>query len=217
MRWSPTLHTRPTPSTAVPTTHPPTQDCSTSPGWEQMPVTAAAQAVQRSAFPNAYAKHEARAAAIVEAITGAAPDACRPLARGQWVLPLAEGSYRLTSGYGPRTHPIRGTTDFHSGLDMAAPHGTRVVAVTDGEVIFAGAGGGYGNLVKVRHTNGVESWFAHLSAISVQQGQQLQPGDELGRVGSTGSSTGPHLHLEIRVDGRPTDPALWLRSKGLTP
>ena len=146
---SPTRCTRPTRSTADPTTHPATPDCSTSPGWEQMPVTAAAQAVQRSAFPNAYAKHEARAAAIVEAITGAAPDACRPLASRQWVLPLAEGSYRLTSGFGPRTHPIRGTADFHTGLDFAAPLGTPVVAVTDGEVISAGPGGGYGNLVKV--------------------------------------------------------------------
>ena len=98
---------------------------------------------------------------------------------------------RLTSGYGPRTHPIRGTVDFHAGLDMAAPQGTPVVAVTDGEVISAGVGGGYGNLVKLRHANGVESWYAHLSAISVQQGQPLQTGDELGRVGSTGSSTGP--------------------------
>jgi len=184
-------------------------------GWEQMSVTGGAQRVQRSAFPNAYARHEARAAAIVQSFTGDAPPACAPLTAGPWTLPIASGSYRLTSGFGSRLHPIRHTLDFHTGLDFAAPAGTIVRAVSDGKVITVGPGGGYGTLMKVKHSNGVESWYAHLSATNVSAGQAVSVGQPIAAVGSTGNSTGPHLHLEVRVDGKPTDPTPWLRSKGL--
>jgi len=186
-------------------------------GWEQMPITVAAQRVQRSAFPSAYTRYEARAAAVVQSFTGDAPPACTILTAGPWTLPIASGSYRLTSPFGSRIHPIRHTLDFHSGLDFAAPIGTVVRAVSDGQVTAVGPGGGYGTLIKVRHANGVESWYAHLSATDVSVRQVVSVGQAIAAVGSTGNSTGPHLHLEIRVDGKPTDPAPWLRSKGLEP
>jgi len=127
------------------------------------------------------------------------------------------GSYRLTSGFGARIHPVRRTADFHTGLDFAAPTGTAVLAVSDGEVVSVEPGCGYGLLLKVHHTNGVESWYAHLSAASVAAGDAVAAGAPVARVGSTGNSTGPHLHLEIRVDGKPVNPNPWLAQKGLKP
>ncbi len=183
-------------------------------GWESMPLTRAAQAVQRSAFPLAYAKHEPLAAALVRAIGQVDPGACRASA-GTWVLPVT--GYRLTSPFGPRIHAIRGTVDFHTGLDFAAASGTPVVSASDGVVIGAGPGGGYGNLVKVRHTNDVETWYAHLDTMAVAVGQQMSVGERIGAVGSTGNSTGPHLHLEVRVNGSPVDPAPWLAERGQDP
>ncbi len=183
-------------------------------GWQSMPLTHAAQAVQRSAFPFAYARHEPVAAALVKRITGKAAGACRAVARGPWRLPLASG-YTLTSAFGLRVHPIRGTTDMHTGLDFAAAMGTPIGAATSGVVIRAGDGGGYGRLVVVRHADGVETWYAHLSAIDVRAGQRVRTGDALGAVGTTGNSTGPHLHLEVRVDGSPVDPARWLAARGI--
>jgi len=181
-------------------------------GWQQMPVTVAAQTVQRSAFPLAYAKHERLAAALVRAITNADPGACtKEIAPGAWTVPAAYN--RLTSRFGPRIHPVRHTLDFHTGLDFAAPYGAPVKAATSGVVLSAGPGGGYGNLVKIRHADGVETWYAHLSSYSVQAGQQVTTGEEIGRVGSTGNSTGPHLHFEVRVNGEPRDPEPWLRAR----
>jgi murein DD-endopeptidase MepM/ murein hydrolase activator NlpD len=182
------------------------------PGWQKMPVTVAAQTVQRSAFPLAYAKHERLAAGLVRLIANADPGACsEEIAPGEWTVPAVYN--RLTSRFGPRIHPVRGTKDFHTGLDFAAAYGTPVKAVTQGVIIFAGPGGGYGNLVKIQHANGVETWYAHLASFSVQAGQRVQAADVIGRVGSTGNSTGPHLHFEVRVNGEPRDPAPWLRAK----
>jgi murein DD-endopeptidase MepM/ murein hydrolase activator NlpD len=182
------------------------------PGWQQMSVTVAAQTVQRSAFPLAYAKHERLAAALVRFISDADPGACeKEIAPGEWTVPATFN--RLTSRFGPRIHPVRGTRDFHTGLDFAAPLGTVVRAATSGVVISARPGGGYGNLVKIQHADGVETWYAHLASYSVRPGQHVESGEEIGRVGSTGNSTGPHLHFEVRVDGEPRDPEPWLREK----
>lgn len=186
------------------------------PGWQRMALTVAAQTVQRSAFPLAYAKHERLAAALVKALTGADPGACAvELAAGAWTLPAATYN-RLTSRFGPRVHPVRGTRDFHTGLDFAAAAGTPVRAATNGVVGYAGPGGGYGNLVKITHADGVETWYAHLASYSVRPGQQVAAGEQIGTVGSTGNSTGPHLHFEVRVDGEPRDPEPWLRAKDVT-
>lgn len=114
---------------------------------------------------------------------------------------------RASSGYGHRIHPVNGSKSMHAGLDLAAPTGTPVAAAAEGTVTHAGPAGTYGNLVTVRHANGFETRYAHLSAVTVAKGDRVSPGQEVGKVGSTGLSTGPHLHFELRRDGKPMDPA----------
>jgi murein DD-endopeptidase MepM/ murein hydrolase activator NlpD len=185
-------------------------------GWEQMPTWRAAQSVQRSAFPFAYAKHEALATGLVKSVAGTDPGSCKvELARGSWTLPTISG-YRLTSRFGSRMHPIRGTVDFHTGLDFAVPHGSNVYAATNGVVLSTGWGGGYGNLIKLQHVDNVQTWYAHLSGFTVQPNQQVKAGEQIGQVGSTGNSTGPHLHFEVRVNGTPRDPEPWLPAHGVS-
>lgn len=111
---------------------------------------------------------------------------------------------RITSGFGMRWGRM------HQGLDIAAPHGHPVLASRDGRVSFAGRWGGYGNLVIISRSSGVSTYYAHLSRIEVRVGQTLEAGQRIGRVGSTGNSTGPHLHFEIRFNGRPVNPRLHL-------
>jgi murein DD-endopeptidase MepM/ murein hydrolase activator NlpD len=105
-----------------------------------------------------------------------------------------------------------GTAAFHRGLDIAAPTGSTIVAARSGTVTFAGwSDRGYGNLVKVRHAGGAETWYAHASRILVRVGQSVSQGDPIALVGSTGLSTGPHLHLELHVGGIAIDPLGELR------
>lgn len=185
-------------------------------GWRQMPVWQAAQTVQRSAFPMAYAAHEKTASKLVDRLTDRTAG-CQPLASGTWTLPI-DGDYTLTSRYGARTSPTRGGADFHTGLDFAAPSGTPVHAISNGTVVSAGpSGSGYGNLIRIRHTGGVESWYTHLATVAVKPGTRVSAGQVIGAVGTTGNSTGPHLHLEIRLDDQPTNPETWLTKKGLHP
>jgi murein DD-endopeptidase MepM/ murein hydrolase activator NlpD len=185
-------------------------------GWEHMALWRAAQSVQRSAFPFAYAKHEALATALVESITGADPGSCQaPLVPGTWALPTIK-NYNLTSGFGSRIHPVRGTLDFHTGLDFAVPYGSPVFAGSDGVVRSTAWGGGYGNLVKIEHADNVQTWYAHLSDFSVSPNQRVKAGEQIGSAGSTGSSTGPHLHFEVRVNGTPRDPQPWLPAHGVS-
>ena len=112
----------------------------------------------------------------------------------------------LTSRFGPRNHPILKTVRLHAGVDWAAPTGTPVVAAFDGVVSYAGPGGGYGNLLKITHTGGIETRYAHLHKFVASQGQRVQAGETVGLVGTTGRSTGPHLHFELRRAGKPVDP-----------
>jgi murein DD-endopeptidase MepM/ murein hydrolase activator NlpD len=130
----------------------------------------------------------------------------------RWVNPLG-GSYRITAGFGSTG---RMWSRGHEGIDLAAPQGTEVRALSRGEIIFAGWDGPYGQRVAVRHWDGTVSWYAHLSRI-VQEGGTVEPGTVIGRVGSTGNSTGPHLHLEIRPNGSdtPVNPRTWLAEQGL--
>ncbi|HUJ59765.1 MAG TPA: M23 family metallopeptidase, partial [Kofleriaceae bacterium] len=95
----------------------------------------------------------------------------------------------------------------HPGFDLAAPTGTPVSAAAAGTVTHAGPAGTYGNLITVRHANGFETRYAHLSSVDVHVGDQVQVGQEIGKVGTTGYSTGPHLHFEVRHDGATVDPA----------
>jgi murein DD-endopeptidase MepM/ murein hydrolase activator NlpD len=118
---------------------------------------------------------------------------------------------RLTSYYGRRNLGL-GTSSFHRGLDIAAPTGSTIVAARSGTVTFAGwSDRGYGNLVKIRHAGGAETWYAHASRLFVRVGESVSQGEAIAAVGSTGISTGPHLHLELHVQGVAIDPLSELR------
>lgn len=113
---------------------------------------------------------------------------------------------RITSGFGMRRHPILGYRRMHSGIDFSARHGTTIVAVTDGRVSGAGRMGGCGNAVRLDHGNGLQTRYCHMSRLAVSNGQQVRRGQVIGYVGSTGLSTGPHLHYEMYRSGRAVDP-----------
>jgi murein DD-endopeptidase MepM/ murein hydrolase activator NlpD len=113
---------------------------------------------------------------------------------------------RVSSGYGMRFHPVLGRNRVHLGVDYAAPTGTPVRTIADGVVSFAGWQRGYGNVIEVSHRDNKSTLFAHLSRISVKKGQRVAQGDFIGAVGSTGMSTGPHLHFEFRDNGVHQDP-----------
>lgn len=112
----------------------------------------------------------------------------------------------ITSYYGNREHPILKKTLFHSGLDIACDMGSSVLSASDGKVIFAGDKGTYGRAVIIDHGSGITTLYAHLSAIYVNEGQAVSKGDKIAAVGSTGRSTGPHLHFEVRNNGITTNP-----------
>lgn len=113
---------------------------------------------------------------------------------------------RVSSGYGLRFHPISKTQKAHLGVDYAAPTGTPVRTIGDGVVSFAGWQGGYGNVIEIQHKDRQSTLYAHLSRIDVRKGQKVSQGDAVGAVGSTGASTGPHLHFEFRDNGVHQDP-----------
>lgn len=112
----------------------------------------------------------------------------------------------ISSPFGNRYHPILKQYKLHTGTDFAASHGARVVAAESGTVILAGWNGGFGNCVIIAHGNNIVTLYAHLSKIHVSQGQQVERGQLIGLVGSTGLSTGPHLHFEVRVNNQPKNP-----------
>jgi len=122
------------------------------------------------------------------------------------------GALRLSSPFGNRTDPFTGGAAFHSGSDFAAATGTNVLAAGAGRVTFAGEKSGYGNMVEIDHGDGIVSRYGHMSAILVGEGDAISTGDAVGRVGSTGRSTGPHLHFEIRRAGAPIDPSAFLKA-----
>jgi murein DD-endopeptidase MepM/ murein hydrolase activator NlpD len=136
--------------------------------------------------------------------------ASRPGARAN--LPAFTGRFakptngRVTSNFGMRFHPILRTNRMHNGIDFGAPHGSPIYAAADGVVISASYMGGYGNTVIIDHGGGITTLYAHCSSMSVSSGQQVQRGQVIARVGSTGLSTGPHLHWEVRVNGTPVNP-----------
>ena len=119
---------------------------------------------------------------------------------------LAPVPGRISSRYGMRRHPILGYRRMHSGLDFKARHGTPIYAVTDGKVEFAGRNGGYGNFVRLRHAGNLGTGYAHMSRIAVRSGESVRRGQVIGYVGSTGLSTGPHLHYEMYRGGTKVDP-----------
>jgi murein DD-endopeptidase MepM/ murein hydrolase activator NlpD len=119
----------------------------------------------------------------------------------------------FTSGYGVRSDPFRGGAAMHAGIDLAGPHGTPIYATADGMVTTAKwNSGGYGNLIKVDHGRGIETRYGHLAQMLVRDGQQVKRGQLIGRMGSTGRSTGNHLHYEVRIDGRAVNPIPFMKS-----
>jgi murein DD-endopeptidase MepM/ murein hydrolase activator NlpD len=122
------------------------------------------------------------------------------------------GEIEMTSPFGVRTDPFLGRPAMHTGLDMRGEIGEPVHATADGRVKIAGRDGGYGNMVEINHGNGFTTRFGHLSEIDVKVGQRVHIGQVIGKVGSTGRSTGPHLHYETRINGEPVDPQKFLRA-----
>ncbi len=120
-------------------------------------------------------------------------------------------SYRLTSNFGPRLNPLSGQLIHHDGLDMAAPSGTPVLAAGDGVVLETGADPIYGTFMIIEHAGGYETLYAHLSKILTRKGQAVASGDPVAKVGSTGETTGPHLHFEIHYNGSPRDPLKFIK------
>lgn len=127
-------------------------------------------------------------------------------------LVVADGHTHITSGFGLRKDPFTGATSGHSGVDVAAPYGSPIVAAQGGRVTYAGEMSGYGNVIDIDHGNGVTTRYAHASSLSVQKGEWVESGQEVARVGSTGRSTGNHLHFEVRQNGQAVDPQKVFRS-----
>lgn len=138
------------------------------------------------------------------------PAQVQGIERDGWSWPLPEqGS--ISSGFGMRRHPKSGEHRAHRGLDIAVATGTPILAASDGTVTHAGPAGSYGQMVELDHGDGIVTRYAHQSDITVTVGQRVRAGDALGAVGSTGASTGPHLHMEVRQDGEALDPMDFLR------
>ena len=129
---------------------------------------------------------------------------------GVLVLSWPLDTFHESDGFGMRFHPILKQWRLHTGRDMAAPQGTPVHAAAAGTVFYADWMSGYGNTVIILHGNGISTLYGHMSAISVQPNQHVSKGQIVGKVGSTGQSTGPHLHFEVRYDGSPGNPVNYV-------
>jgi murein DD-endopeptidase MepM/ murein hydrolase activator NlpD len=123
---------------------------------------------------------------------------------------------RMTSSFGSRSDPFSGEGAIHTGVDLSVPMGTVVHAAADGIVAFASWSGGYGRLIVVDHGNGMQTYYGHLSDCSVVAGQEVRRGDSIAKSGSSGRSTAPHLHYEVRLGGVPVNPYPYLAQSALT-
>jgi len=163
-------------------------------------------AQQSAAAPVGGAGSSAGGASGGASAPSSAPVSSGPASSSGYVSPL--DNYKVTSGFGGRSSPTTGKADNHGGLDMAAASGTSIKAAKAGTVsVSRDDSGGYGKWVEIKHADGGKTRYAHMSARVAQPGQQVQAGQEIGKVGSTGNSTGPHLHFEvIKPDGSKVDP-----------
>ncbi|MFN3425411.1 MAG: M23 family metallopeptidase [Novosphingobium meiothermophilum] len=146
-------------------------------------------------------------------LPAAKPVASRPTSVSiPTLIPVAIS--RLSSNFGMREHPVLGGRRAHKGVDLSAPTGTPIRATADGVVEKADWFGGYGLYVQLGHGAAMETRYGHMSRIAVAEGQQVRKGDIIGYVGSTGRSTGPHLHYEVRVAGEAVNPMPYMHGKG---
>lgn len=129
---------------------------------------------------------------------------------GRFVYPTP-GYYNVTSPFGWRIHPILKTRRMHTGVDFGAPYGSEMVAADDGTVIYTGWNGAYGKVVIIDHGSNISTMYAHMSSFSVSDGANVKAGQKIGSVGSTGWSTGPHAHFEVRINGEPVNPMSYLQ------
>jgi murein DD-endopeptidase MepM/ murein hydrolase activator NlpD len=118
----------------------------------------------------------------------------------------------FTSGFGVRSDPFRGGAAMHAGVDIPGPYGSTIYATADGIVLRSERAGAYGNLIELDHGRGIQTRYGHLSASLVAPGQHVKRGDPIARMGSTGRSTGTHLHYEVRLDGHAVNPMPFLQS-----
>jgi murein DD-endopeptidase MepM/ murein hydrolase activator NlpD len=135
----------------------------------------------------------------------APPEADQKVRPTETAVPLPAGQ-TVTSAFGWRPDPFTGEGRFHKGVDVRAAYGQQIPAVANGKVVSAGAAGGYGLSVVIEHGSGIRTRYAHLSEVSVKAGDVVERGQDIGRVGQSGRSTGPHLHFEVLAGGRPVDP-----------
>lgn len=125
-----------------------------------------------------------------------------------WPVP---GHTRISSPYGYRIHPVFKTKKLHTGIDIPASRGTNVIAAADGTVIYSGSLGGYGKTIMIDHGGGIVTLYGHNSSLVVSEGTEVKKGDTIAKIGSTGISTGPHCHFEVRKNGSYVDPIPWLK------
>lgn len=168
------------------------------------------QVMQLAASGRVWQQAAAKALAESSSRTVAGPTSRPAMA---FVGPLPVPKVTLTSGFGLRVHPLSGELRNHDGIDLAAAFGTPVRATSDGIVEKASWFGGYGLFVALRTGPAMETRYGHMSRLLVTPGQSVRAGDIIGLVGSTGRSTGPHLHYEVRISGRPVNPLPYLSRK----
>lgn len=160
-----------------------------------------------------YKEEEARIEALIKIATNEY-EYTGDYTGGVMAWPVAKSGTYITSGYGIREHPIQGIIKSHSGIDIGnAGFGAPVIAAADGVVTMAGYYGGYGNCVIINHGNGISTLYGHGQTILTEVGKEVKKGDLIMEVGSTGVSTGPHLHFEVRINGSCTDPMPFLQGK----
>lgn len=159
-------------------------------------------------FSNLFASWQS----LDDGVLGITEDAVIPAPRSAVSVPsrMPVEGMRLSSGFGMRTHPVLGGHRRHNGVDLATAHGTPVYATADGLVGKAQYWGSYGNYVQIEHGGELQTRYAHLSSYTVRMGDMVKKGDLVGYVGSTGRSTGPHLHYEVRIAGQAVDPRPYM-------
>ena len=164
---------------------------------------------QKAAFQKQVAALQAESNSITSLLRGVQKgQGIAPSGKGILAIPLPGAP--ITSPFGMRYDPILETNSMHTGVDFGAPMGTPIHAAAAGTVVFAGPRGGYGNCTIIDHGNSLATLYGHQSVIGVTVGQKVTKGQVIGKVGSTGMSTGPHLHFEVRVNGTPVNPMLYL-------